>query len=229
MNRIDVVILAAGQGTRAGLEYPKQFLRIAGKPAFIHAIELFEGHPEVENIILVAIPGEVNVFGKLVQDYGIEKVRVVPGDKGSRQLSVSNGLLYVKNKQVIIHEAVRPFVTDRFIYDMIHSAKVPLVPVVDVAPTIVSITEVNVNYVKRDYIKVVQLPQKFNTHELRVCHKRAIMDGKRDFTDDSSMMWYYGQKINFIEGLEENVKITTPLDVKIAEVLYEENSRNNRR
>lgn len=222
---VDVLFLAAGRGSRSKLDYPKQFSLIGGKPIMIHSLEIFESMPEINKIILVCIPELIHEFETFIKIYDITKAICIRGDT-TRQLSVYSGLKYVTTNRILIHEAARPFITADFISKLILNSEESIVPVLDITSTVVNIDS-SKKYPLRNSMKVVQLPQIFNTTQLYNAHDLAIKADKTNYTDDSSLMYDLSQnKINYISGIEENIKITTPLDMKIAEVIYDEISNN---
>jgi len=212
---MDVIILAGGIGSRAKLNYPKQFMRLGGKPLIIHAVELFDKIIDIDKIIISVIYGEVDCFQNVLHDYGYDHCMCVNGGN-SRQESVYNALQHCTTERVIIHEAVRPFVTRDFIQDMMSIEGNAIVPCLPVTSTVFYKSD----YLDRDKVLCVQLPQIFNT----VLLKRAHESGRgKCYTDDSSTLFYELSITPIIlEGLDENIKITTPLDIKIAEVIYNE-------
>lgn len=229
---VDVLYLAAGRGSRSKLDYPKQFSLLGGKPIMIHSLEIFEKMPEINKIILVALPELIHEFETFIKIYDINKAICIKGG-ATRQLSVYNGLNYITSNRILIHEAARPFITVDFIRDLLSSLEESAVPVLDISSTVVNIDSTK-KYPIRNSMKLVQLPQIYNTSELKAAHDLALKADKLNYTDDSSLMYDYFQsqdilsqnKINYIAGIEENIKITTPLDMKIAEVIYNEISNN---
>jgi 2-C-methyl-D-erythritol 4-phosphate cytidylyltransferase len=220
---MDAIILAAGLGKRAKLNYPKQYFRLAGKPLIIIILDLFLKIKEINNIIVVVIPGIISEFEELLKSYyfNLSKIKIVEGGN-IRQESVLNGLRLVETERVLIHEAVRPFITKQHVLDLIGIDSDVVVPCVSIVPTI---STKDGKYIDRDILVNVQLPQVFNTDILKKAHYKAL---EKDYSDDSSLVWSeLGIKPIFIKGLEENIKITTPIDIKVSEVLYEELSDNN--
>ena len=220
---MDCIMLAAGKGERAKLGYPKQFARLDGKPIFIHTLETFEAMPEISRIIMAIIPDIEAEYQKALDDYSIKKVIMVPGGK-TRQGSVRNCLERVESNTVLIHEAVRPFVTQEFIMSVITSCERSgaVVPIVEIKETILQRSNFETAiYPDRKAINLVQMPQRFYRYLLESAYRWAPHN---DFTDDSSLIAAYPGTIPIylIPGLEQNIKITTPLDLLYAEVLHRE-------
>ena len=219
---MDVILLAAGIGKRAKLEYPKQLLKLGEKPLLIHTIELLESALEINQFIVSVIPGEKELFENIISTYGYDHCICVEGGN-SRQESVYNALSLCTSDRVLIHEAVRPFASKELIGRLILASGQAVIPCVSETSTVFYKDE----YLDRNNVQCVQLPQIFDTLSLKKAHESAI--GK-NYTDDSSLLFYEsGILPTIIDGLEENIKITTPIDRKIAEVIYNETSRSSRR
>jgi len=224
---MDCILLAAGKGERARLNYPKQLMRLGGKPILIRILELFESIDEIDRVIVTVLPGKINDFTDIIHRYNIKKHKVIEGGE-TRQKSVYKALLYAKSENVLIHEAARPFINKQFLMSIIMFAYDNIVPIVSVPFTLYN---KNTNsYPNRSEIVNVQLPQKFNTRLLKEAHLYFKKENKLDFTDDSSLFVARhndDHPILYTLGLDENIKITTPLDIKVAEALYEELSYCN--
>jgi 2-C-methyl-D-erythritol 4-phosphate cytidylyltransferase len=210
---MDLILLSAGKGSRAKLNCPKQLMRLGGKPILIIVLETFRKIKEIDNIV-VTVPENLKYYRELIDDYNLKNIQCIKGGK-TRQESVYLGLLECDSEQVIIHESARPFVTCELIEKLINEFSDNVVPVFPCKSTMVNI-EKETTYLNRDSTFEVQLPQKFNYNELFMCHNLANIDNKK-FTDDSSLFFYYSkEEIEFIDGIEENMKITTAFDVEIA-------------
>ncbi|WP_037373174.1 IspD/TarI family cytidylyltransferase [Anaerovorax odorimutans] len=217
---MDVIILAAGIGKRAKLNYPKQFMRLGGKPLIVHAIDLFNKVSNTEKIIITVIPGQMDFFKELISDYGFSNCICVEGGS-TRQESVYNALQVCSSERVIIHEAVRPFVTLEFLKKLKEKEGEAVVPCVPVTSTVFY----KEDFLDRDKVLCVQLPQIFNTGLIKKAHE--LGKGK-NYTDDSSLLLHeLGIDPVIVDGLDQNIKITTPQDIKIAEVIYNESCCNN--
>lgn len=218
---MDIILLAGGTGSRTKLEYPKQLLKLGGKPLIIHSIEIFKDISDIDKIIIAVIPEYKKYFEDLISNFGYDNfICVNAGD--TRQQSVYNALNFCKSKRVIIHEAVRPFVTKDLILKLISTKGEAVVPFTGVTSTVFY----NESYIDRNDVKCIQLPQVFDTQALKTAHESA--KGK-NYTDDSSLFFYEsGTAPVFIEGTNENIKITTPIDIKLAEVIYNEACIDNR-
>ena len=215
---IDVVYLAGGKGVRAKLGYPKQFARLGGKPIMVHGLEILQKMVEIGRIILTYPKGEGPEETKAVIHPYIEREDLLFVEGGStRQKSVANALEWVETSEVLIMEAVRPFVTIDLIRRVIKEEGDVVTPWRTATSSVVTGNGIFLN---RDNVGEVQMPQKFNTEKLRKAHLMA-QAGSRNFTDDASLVWkMLSIPPRLVEGLEVNMKITTPLDLIIAEAIH---------
>ena len=217
MVEIDCVFLAGGVGKRMKRDIPKQLIRVAGKPIMIYSLENLLKFLNCKKVIITYPKGYQKVYGDVLSYYfnNIDNFILVEGGK-TRQESVYNALEYVNSNRVLIHEAARPFITKRLIDDLLNGSEDAVVPVINIPFTVASGKEYMNKIFKRDELKNVQLPQIFNSETLKAAHEKA----KRDnlfFTDDSTLVFYYGHKVKFVEGEEMNIKITTNLDLLLME------------
>ena len=218
---IDVIYLAAGRGKRAKLGYPKQFARLGGKPIMIHGLEVFQQIPEVSQIIVVRpmiikeTPQDWRVE-EVVLEYGINKAVFVEGGR-TRQESVRRGLEMVATDYVLIAEAVRPFITEDFVKRIIQLPGNCVTPWMSSISTVLSAAGEPMD---RERIGEVQMPQKYFTNILTAAHYKAEV-ANNTYTDDMALV-IKEIKVRpiLMAGLEENIKITTPLDLIIAEAIY---------
>ena len=220
---MDAIILAAGLGKRTKLHEPKQLFRLGGIPIFIRIINIFQSIDEIDKIILAVIQGQEEYFSDILKDYNIKNIEVISGGN-TRQESVYRGLKHVTTEKVIIHEAARPFINKEFLERLIHNENDNVVPILNIPFTVCNLKEKY--YPNRQDVVNIQLPQKFNTKLLKEAHFKY--EGY-DFTDDSSLFALVNgiDNITYIEGLEENIKITLNIDTKIAEVIYSEYCTGN--
>jgi len=221
---IDVIYLAGGKGIRAGLGYPKHFARIGGKPIIIYGLETLSKIEEIGNIIIPSSEPD-KTYGCL-SDYGIKNVKIIDNGE-TRQESVYKGLMHIETEYVLICEAVRPFMSIELVNTVINSNNDVVCPISSSVATVAMYDKYrNVYTIDRNNCGQVQMPQKFKTDVLLECHKAAIKS-KNIHTDDlalvltNSIMTKYKsiENINIIKGEEQNIKITTPLDLHIAEAI----------
>ncbi len=222
---VTAIIVAAGKGTRMGSEIPKQYMTIAGKTILESTLYKFEKNKYVDEIILVVNKEDIDyVRTNIACDFDKIK-RVLQGGK-TRTESVYEGIkMAAENSDLLlIHDGVRPFVSYNLINSCIENAceYKACIPVIDVTDTI---KEINDGFVEktldRSKLKAVQTPQAFDYFLIRECYDRIMLEdmGNFSFTDDASIVEHCGYKIKTIDGLSRNIKITTPLDLRIAEIL----------
>jgi len=217
---MNAIILAAGLGKRMGINQPKQFLKINGKPILVYSLEVLSKVPTINKIILVHQGGYLEECQNIINDYDIKNVVFVEGGK-TRQESVFLGLQLTDSKEVLIHEAARPLVSIEFVDEIIAAFTEDVDAVVPVLPvnfTVAKGDKYMEGILDRSTLRNVQLPQVFGTDTIIKAHQEAI---KEDFdaTEDSMLVFKYGGKVKFIHGRESNIKITTMMDVKMIDGL----------
>lgn len=219
MQLYDAIVLAAGRGTRMGAPRPKQFLRLAGKPLVIHVLELLERRADVAKVVVAHTPGMEEAYRELIHQYGLRKPVLVEG-AATRQWSLTNALGHVETERLIVHEAVRPFVRDSVLDRVLSHSDPAVVPTVPIPFTVSAGREFMDAELDRSRLHNIQLPQAFDTAILREAHERFREPG--DATEDSLLVFRLGHQVRFVEGDELNIKITTPFDMKLAELIYNE-------
>ncbi|MEE8185405.1 MAG: 2-C-methyl-D-erythritol 4-phosphate cytidylyltransferase [Thermodesulfobacteriota bacterium] len=217
------IIPSAGIGKRMGFK-KKPFISLAGRPILAHTVAVFEGSPHIDALVLVVPKGDEDICQEeIVGRFRYKKViKIVSGGK-ERQDSVRAALdsLSVSWDIVVVHDGVRPFVTPALIEGVIKEAKktgcaISAVPVKD---TIKEVQDGTVRRtIPREPLWAVQTPQAFKAEILINAHKKAFEDGFYS-TDDSAIVEWLGYKVSVVEGLYENIKITTPEDIMVGEAL----------
>lgn len=218
------VIFAGGVGSRMhSKERPKQFLEMYNKPIIIHTLEYFENHSEIDAIVVVCIESWIPYLKDLLYKYRIDKVKkVVPGGE-TGQLSIYNGLKAAKEitgdekSIVLIHDGVRPLITEKLITDNIDSVMRygSSITTAKVKETILVVEEEDssIDYVpSRNNSRVAKAPQSFWLDDILSTHEKALEKGEHDWIDSCTMMQEYGFKMHLIDGPSQNIKITTPED-----------------
>ena len=229
-----VIIVAGGKGLRMGSDIPKQFLPIGGKPVLMRTLERFREYSPTLQIILVLPKAQQEYWEKLCQKHNFTvEYRLADGGE-TRFHSVQHGLALIPDDAegvVGVHDGVRPFPSIEVIrncYETACQAKavIPVIPVVETVrrlspespdkpdnpETLSSVT------VPRNEYRLVQTPQCFDIQLLKAANRQPYNDG---FTDDASVVEAFGYDVTLVDGNRENIKITTPYDLKIAEVLIE--------
>ena len=226
MGKISAVVLAAGKGTRMLSDRNKPFLNIRNKPILYYTLKVFEDNPFVDEIVLVSACNEVECCKEeIVDKYGITKVtKIVEGGK-ERQNSVLNGLKVLKNCDIVLlHDGARPFIDDRIINEGIRYAKIYGGSACGVTPKdTIKVKDSNgfsSNTLDRSTLFNVQTPQCFKYDIIFDSHKKLDKEGIK-VTDDTMVAEHYGHKVYLYEGSYNNIKITTPEDLVIAEMILE--------
>ena len=211
------IIVAGGKGLRMGGEIPKQFLPIGGKPVLMRTIEVFlQAYPDI-HIILVLPVSQQDYWQQLCEEYNFAApVQIADGGE-TRFHSVSNGLKLIPDDAdglVGVHDGVRPFVTEETIRRCYDEAmeKGAVVPVISVVETVRQLRKDGTSVtVPRDEYKLVQTPQTFRVSLLKEAYRQPYTSF---FTDDASVVEALGKPVHLVEGNRENIKITTPADIR---------------
>ncbi|WP_288148385.1 2-C-methyl-D-erythritol 4-phosphate cytidylyltransferase [Bacteroides acidifaciens] len=214
-----VIIVAGGKGLRMGSELPKQFLPIGGKPVLMHTLEVFRKYDASLQIILVLPKEQQDFWKQLCEEHGFDVEHQIADGGGTRFHSVKNGLALVREPGLVgVHDGVRPFVSVEVIqrcYDLAEEQKA-VIPVVDVVETLRHLTDDGSETVNRNDYKLVQTPQVFETELLKRAYAQEFTPF---FTDDASVVEAMGIPVYLAEGNRENIKITTPFDLKVGSAL----------
>ena len=224
------VIFAGGSGKRMNtVSRPKQFLELRGKPIIIYTLELFDTHPDIDGIVVVCLEAWIPFLHKQLRKFEINKVvDVVPGgDTG--QDSIFNGLDCVhhhfpEDSIVLIHDGVRPLITQQTISDNITKVKEAGSCITCIAATetfVVKQKDGNLEIPSRADSLIARAPQSFYLKDIYAAHLKAREENKHDYIDSCTMMNHYGYKMNTIIGPIENIKITTPTDFFIFRAMVE--------
>lgn len=226
------VIFAGGSGRRMNTKSrPKQFLEYNGKPIIVYTLELFDNHPMIDGIVVVCIEDWIPFLEKQLKKFEINKVVKIVKGGNSGQESIYNGLVaaeeYAKHASdtvVLIHDGVRPLITEETITDNINTVKekgncITCIPATETF--IVKQEDGSLEIPTRDNSLIARAPQSFYLSDIIGAHRQAQKEGKTDFIDSCTMMSYYGHKMNTIIGPMENIKITTPTDYFIFKAMVE--------
>lgn len=213
-----VIIVAGGKGLRMGSDIPKQFLPIGGKPVLMRTLERFREYSEELQIILVLPKAQQDYWQQLCRDYHFTVSYQLADGGETRFHSVQHGLALIPDdaKGVVgVHDGVRPFPSIDVIRNCYETAReqkavVPVIPVVETLRHVAEGTKPRGDY------RLVQTPQTFDIQLLKAANRQPYDD---NFTDDASVVEAYGHPITLVDGNRENIKITTPYDLKIAEAL----------
>lgn len=219
LNPRTVIIVAGGKGLRMNADIPKQFIAVGGKPVLMHTIEVFRRF-DAEMSIIVVLPREQFPFWtELCKKYNFTVSYKLAEGGESRFCSVKNGLELVNEASLVaVHDGVRPLVSSETIERCFAAASKhgAAIPVVDMVESIRQLAGDGSIAVDRGAYKIVQTPQVFDAKLLREAYDQEF---STLFTDDASVVEAFGAKIQLVEGNRENIKITTAMDLKIAEAL----------
>ncbi len=222
------IIIAGGTGSRMGQDIPKQFLNVGEKPIIIYTLEAFQKHPSIDAIIVVCIKGWENILSSYAKQFNITKlVSIVEGGKYGQE-SIKNGIdeanrKFKPNDIVLIHDAIRPMVSEEIISDNITkcnlygnaTAIVPCTTVVLGKTT----DEYSEEIVDRDKILLTQTPQAFVLKDILSAHEEAKEKGIINSTASCVLYSQLGRKVYYSIGSETNIKLTRPADIEIFKAL----------
>lgn len=219
------IIFAGGTGQRMGSNVPKQFLTVYGKPIIIHTLEKFQYHEKIDKIYVACKEDLIGEFREMVNKYSITKIPqngiVAGGVTG--QDSIYNALVAARKENgpesiVLIHDGVRPLITEKVISDNIESVQkygsaITSTPVFE-TPFISYDGENIADMPKRKYVYTAQAPQSFRLGDVLLVHEktRKINPEYTDIVDTCTLMMTQDYKVRVIEGNRGNIKVTTPQD-----------------
>lgn len=226
------IVLSAGQGKRMGTTVQKQYLKLAGRPVLFYSLSAFQKSSVIDEIVLVSGAGQTEYCKKeIVQKYGFDKVTAVVEGGAERYDSVLNGLQAVgHNGYVFIHDGARPFVDEEILkrtYECVVTEKACVVgmPVKDT----IKIADAD-GFCKetpdRKFVWMVQTPQAFAAEIAKTAYREIMKKEHGHITDDAMVVEEtLGLPVKFVEGSYENIKITTPEDLDIANVFLQKRKR----
>ena len=202
-----------------GGDIPKQFLPVCGKPVLMRTLEAFRTYDPSIHIVLVLPVSQQTYWKELCRTYRFELPHDIADGGETRFHSVMNGLALVEGDGLVgVHDGVRPFVSQEVIARCYEEAsrQKAVIPVVGVVETVRHLTDEGSETVPRDQYRLVQTPQVFDAALLRRAYQQEYT---ALFTDDASVVEALGEKVHLVEGNRENIKLTTPFDLKLAEIL----------
>ncbi|GLY21569.1 bifunctional cytidylyltransferase/SDR family oxidoreductase [Micromonospora sp. NBRC 101691] len=228
-SRTVAVVLAGGTGSRVGLGIPKQLVKIAGKPIIEHTVAVFEAAPEIDDILVLMAPGYVDDARAIVEAAGFRKVRQVLPGGGTRSDTTRLALEAIgpDDCNILFHDAVRPLLSGRIVRECVNALWT--YQAVDVAiPSADTIVEVGedeciTGIPVRSRLRRGQTPQAFRSGTIREAYRRAADDPNFAATDDCGVVLRYLPEvpIRVIDGSDENIKVTHPVDVHLVDKLFQ--------
>ena len=222
------LIIAGGSGQRMHQDIPKQFLNVYDKPVIVYTMEAFQMHPDIDAIAVVCIEGWENVLSAYAKQFGIDKLSlIIPGGENG-QASIRNGV-YALEKQyssddiVLIHDAIRPMVSQEIISDCIIKTKkygsaIVTVPCAEAMLETSDQISSNSSY-PRELLKRTQTPQAFPLGRICNIHRKAVEMGILNSVASCTLMIEMGETVYFSTGSEKNIKLTTVDDIDIFKAL----------
>lgn len=224
--KVTAVIPAAGSGRRMQHDVAKQFIRIGAKPILFYTLRKFEFCNFVDDVVLVVPKDDIEFTREeVVAKFGLQKVKKIVAGGRERQASVFAGLQSFEEipDYVIIHDGVRPFITQELIEKAIlscsrYGAVITAIPLTSTIKHVENYTVTKT--VNREQLWEVQTPQGYEYRLIYSAYKKADEDGFMA-TDDAMMVERIGKPIMVIEGLKQNIKITTPEDLEFAKYFME--------
>ena len=224
-----VLIIAGGVGARMGQDIPKQFINVYDKPVIVYTLEAFQKHPSIDAIEVVCLDGWHDVLWAYAKQFGIAKLKkFVPGGKNGQD-SIRNGLYDIASRHngsddiVLVHDAIRPMVSNDIISDNIRVCRqygnaITVVPcTAAMLKTFDSLS--TEEQVPRDNLKITQTPQAFFLQDIIAAHKEALKKGITNSVASCTMYIELGRKLYMSAGSEKNLKLTTAEDIEIFKAL----------
>jgi len=223
---VSVIIAAGGKGTRMGADINKVYLKALGKEILVYTIEAFQKNKNIDEIIVVTGKNDIDRCRELVKKYGLSKVASVIAGGSTRQKSVFNGIKASKGAIVAIHDGARPLISQGEIDAVINDCcEYDAAAVgVSVKDTLKMVDENGfiASTIDRELVCSIRTPQVFKRNIIVDAHQKAI-DEKFEATDDCGLVEFLGVKIKITTGSNDNIKVTTPEDIVVAEGIWRKN------
>lgn len=214
-----MIIVAGGTGTRMGAEIPKQFIELNGKPILMHTLERMHAADKAMELILVLPANQLGEWKKLCNKHAFSLPHATAEGGDTRFLSVKSGLQLANNSDLVgVHDGVRPLFSASLINRLFEEANksgatVPVTPVIQSLRKVEGASSYSVD---RSAYRQVQTPQCFKTNLLQ----DAFVNAKHvNYSDDAAVVEANGKSISLLEGDLDNIKITTPIDLQLAELI----------
>lgn len=228
MNNI-ALIIAGGVGTRMGQDIPKQFLNVYDKPVIVYTMEAFQKHPEINAIEVVCLDGWHDVLRAYAKQFGIAKLENIVSGGLNGQESIRKGLYDIQKRYhdsediVLIHDAIRPMVSQEIITNNIKTCR-EKGNAITVVPCTAAMLKTfdgieSQEQVPRDNLKITQTPQTFFINEICKSHEEALTRGITASVASCTMYVELGRKLFLASGSEKNIKLTTTEDIEIFKAL----------
>lgn len=222
------LIIAGGVGARMHQNIPKQFLTVEERPVIVYTLEAFQRHPDIDVISVVCVEGWETMLQAYANQFNITKLKhIFPGGKNGQE-SIRNGVfglekLYSPDDLVLIHDAIRPLVSEEIISDCIvktraHGCAIAVIPTAE-AMAVSDDGETSAEVYPREKLKRTQTPQGFPIGKICDLHRRALEAGITSSVASVTLMIEMGERVYFSAGSEKNIKLTTVEDIDIFKAL----------
>lgn len=223
------LIIAGGVGARMGQDIPKQFINVYDKPVILYTLEAFQHHKEIDGIEVVCLDGWHDVLRAYCKQFGISKLESIVSGGVNGQDSIRNGLYDIAARHtedddiVLVHDAIRPMVSEEVIEDAIRVCKekgnsITVIPCNAAMLKTYDGVETE-EQVRRDHLKETQTPQTFYVKDLVATHKEALEKGITNSVASCTLYIELGKKLYLSKGSAKNLKLTTTEDIEIFKAL----------
>ena len=223
------LIIAGGVGARMNQDIPKQFLNVFDKPIIVYTMEAFQRHPQIDAIEIVCLEGWHEVLRAYAKQFGVSKLENIVNGGPNGQDSIRNGLYDIAERYnsdddvVLIHDSIRPMVSEEVITDNIRVCReygnaITVVPCTAAMLKTFDSTSTT-EQVPRDNLKITQTPQAFFINDIVEAHKEALSKGITNSVASCTMYIELGRKLYLSQGSEKNLKLTTVEDIEIFKAL----------
>jgi len=217
-----VIIVAAGSGSRMGGELPKQYLELMGKPLIMHTLERFTRFDPEMKLVVVLAPAHKKLWEQMAGSYELARGVTLANGGATRYDSVKNGLTHIDEGIITgIHDAARPLISQDTLSRSYAAAvrEGSGIPVIEMDESIRMLNQQGGSvHMDRSRLKRVQTPQVFRSDRIKQAYQQAYDPA---FTDDASVYESVYGPVTLVEGNRENIKITTPIDMKLASLLID--------
>ena len=223
------IILAAGSGQRMGQDIPKQFLNVEDRPIIVYTLEAFQKHPNIDAIIVVCINGWHDILKAYAKQFKIDKLVSIVNGGSNGQESIKCGLnkakeLFSENDLVMIHDGIRPFVSQEIISDNIAKCKIygnatSVIPCAEAMLLNDDNAESSIKQIERSSLKRTQTPQSFILKDILEAHEEARNKNISNSIASCTLYTELGRRVYYSVGSEKNIKLTTPDDIDIFKAL----------
>ena len=213
-----IIITAGGIGKRMDSVVPKQFIEVNGLPILMHTINRFFDYDNSLEVIVVLPKAHLDFWDELITKHNFKVLHTVVEGGQERFYSIQNGLKASNGELIGVHDGVRPFVALDVIKSVFDATIKygAVIPVISLKESIRKVTRSESVSLDRNAYRLVQTPQCFTADIIK---KAYLQDYTDEFTDDASVVESAGGKIQLVCGNDENIKITTPMDLKLANIL----------